>query len=172
MIDCYDIITTNEAGEEIITRVWRAASDNICMSSIYQIVGVIIAIITFIVLFVYCLTIDLLIFNFNPKNGGLFSCPDGFFNFIQHLFITIVVFTLRFLYSWEFLRGLISVGVSIAIIAYIIYKQPYYTLKSNFMAQIPWIIFGSVRLCAEIGYAFEGRFNSYIPQIILSLVIE
>ncbi|KAA6388657.1 MAG: hypothetical protein EZS28_015816, partial [Streblomastix strix] len=169
MIDCYDIVTTNEAGEEIRSSYWRAASDNVCMSNIYQIVGLILAVITFIVLLVYCLTIDLLIFNFNPKNGGLFSCPNGFFNFIQHLFITIVVFTQRFLYQWEFWRGVASVGVSIAIIVYIIYKQPFYNIKSNFMAQIPWIIFGSVRLCAEIGYLFEGIFNSYIPQIILIL---
>lgn len=98
MLDCYDIVTTNEAGEEVRSSYWRAASDNICMGNIYQIVGLVLAIITFIVLLVYCSTLDLLIFNFNPKNGGFFSCPDGFFNFIQHLFITIVVFTQRFLY--------------------------------------------------------------------------
>ncbi|KAA6384804.1 MAG: hypothetical protein EZS28_019668 [Streblomastix strix] len=142
-------------GVIIKTSYWRAATDNICMSNIYQIVGLVLTIITLIVLLVYCLTIDLLIFNFNQKNGGIFSCPDGFFNFIQHLFITIIVFTQRFLCQWEFWRGVASVGVSIAVIVYIIYKQPYYSLKSNFMAQIPWIIFGSVRLCAEIGYLFE-----------------
>ncbi|KAA6383558.1 MAG: hypothetical protein EZS28_020916 [Streblomastix strix] len=94
MIDCYNIVQINEAGEEIRTRYWRAASNNICMSSIYQIVGVILAIITFIVLIVYCGTLDLLIYNFNPKNGGLFSCPDGLFNFIQHIFILSLVFIL------------------------------------------------------------------------------
>ncbi|KAA6400205.1 MAG: hypothetical protein EZS28_004266 [Streblomastix strix] len=120
------LLQINDTGEEIKTSVWRAASDNICMGNIYQIVGVILAIITFIVLIVYCGALDLLIFNFNPKNGGLFSCPDGFFNFIQHLFI---------------------------------------------LSLIPWIIFGSVRLCSEIGYLFEGRFNSYLPQIILILFI-
>ncbi|KAA6394042.1 MAG: hypothetical protein EZS28_010431 [Streblomastix strix] len=170
MIDCYNIIDTNEAGEEIITRVWRAASDNICMSHIYQIVGLILAIITFLILLVYCGTIDLLIYNFNPKNGGLLSCPDGFFNFIQHLFILSLIFILRYIYPWEFWRAVLSVGDSIIVITYITYKQPYYTLKSNFMAQIPWIIFGSVRLCAEIGYAFEKSFNSYIPQIVLIIL--
>ncbi|KAA6396151.1 MAG: hypothetical protein EZS28_008322 [Streblomastix strix] len=98
------VVQINEAGEQIQISYWRAASDNI---------------------FVYCLAIDLLIFNFNPKNGGLFSCPDGFFNFIQHLFI---------------------------------------------QSLIPWIIFGSVRLCVEIGYALERRFYSIIPQIILLLI--
>ncbi|KAA6388655.1 MAG: hypothetical protein EZS28_015818 [Streblomastix strix] len=155
MIDCYKTIDTNELGEKIITKVWRAASDNVCMSNIYQIVGLILTVIALIILLVYCGTIDLLIFNFNPKNGGLFSCPDGFFNFIQHIFILSLVFILRYIYPWEFWRAFLSIGDSIILITYIIYKQPYYSFKSNFMAQIPWIIFGSIRLCAEIGYSLE-----------------
>ncbi|KAA6354647.1 MAG: hypothetical protein EZS28_049826, partial [Streblomastix strix] len=170
MFDCYNIIETNEAGEEIKISVWRAANDNICMGSMYQVVGTVLAAFTFTIVVVYCCTIDLLIYNHNPKNGGLFSCPDGLFNFIQRMFILSLVFILRYIYPWEFWRGVASIGDSIILIVYIVYKQPYYTLKSNFLAQIPWIIFGSVRLCAEIGYALERRFYSIIPQIILLLI--
>ncbi|KAA6384798.1 MAG: hypothetical protein EZS28_019676 [Streblomastix strix] len=159
MFDCYDIIEINEAGEEIITRVWRAASDNVCMSNIYQIVGLILAVFALIVLIVYCGILDLLIFNFNSKNGGLFSCPDGFFNFIQHIFITSLVFILRYIYPWEFWRAFLSIGDSIILCTYIAYKQPYYTLKSNFMAQIPWIIFGSVLQLSLQWYHMECTYS-------------
>jgi uncharacterized membrane protein len=38
------------------------------------------------------------------------------------------------------------------------------------MSLIPWIIFGTIRLCSEISYYLEDYFMSIMPQIIFIII--
>ncbi|KAA6379307.1 MAG: hypothetical protein EZS28_025169 [Streblomastix strix] len=114
--------------------------------------------------------VNIFIFNHNPKNGGLFSSPNGMFKLIQGVSIFILVFSQRLLILWQFWRLVIGVGIPLILVLILIMHNPYYSFISNFLGTIPWIMFGSLRLCLEIGYIIEESSHSIIPQIVFSLV--
>ncbi|KAA6355975.1 MAG: hypothetical protein EZS28_048498, partial [Streblomastix strix] len=150
---------------------WRAAPDIICFKSdVLQIVGAIIAIINLVIFFSLSAVINITIFNHNPKNGGLLSCPNGTFASIQNILLFIIIFVMRMFYRWPFWRFLLSFGISVIIVFYLVILQPYYSIMSNFLSSIQWAIFGSMRLCMEIGYLFQKQMNNYVPSIIFIFI--
>ncbi|KAA6365872.1 MAG: hypothetical protein EZS28_038602, partial [Streblomastix strix] len=74
--DCFSENSFNENGEVISESFWRADSSLGCFKSIHQIISFVIAIMILIFLLTYSIVVNLLIHNHNPKNGGLFSCPN------------------------------------------------------------------------------------------------
>jgi hypothetical protein len=108
--------------------------------------------------------INLLIFHHNPRHGGLFSCRAGIFNTLQSVLLFGVVFAMRMLFAWPFWRGIVTCGTSLVIIIYIYIFQPYFSNLSNLLSCISWVMFGSIRLSAEIGYAIEEASKSVTPQ--------
>ncbi|KAA6361181.1 MAG: hypothetical protein EZS28_043292, partial [Streblomastix strix] len=146
--DCFSETTLNEAGENISQSFWRADNS----------------------LGLYSAMINLLIHNHNPKNGGLFSCPNGVFNLLQGIFVFGIVFSQRLLYDWQFWRGVVGVLVPGILIIILVIRNPYYSYWSNYLATIPWIIFGVMRLLLEIGYAIEESTRSSIPQILFFIL--
>jgi TctA family transporter len=69
---------------------------------------------------------------------------------------------MRELIGWPFWRVVVSVGTS-GFIIIVILKQPFYKFLSNFLTIIPWVLFGAIRLCSEIGYYLEDITRSIIP---------
>ncbi|KAA6388988.1 MAG: hypothetical protein EZS28_015486, partial [Streblomastix strix] len=150
---------------------WRADNDILCFKSdILQIIGSVIAIINLIIFFAMSVILNVSIYNHNPKNGGLLSCPNGSFACLQNVLLFIIIFVMRIFYRWPFWRFLLSVGISVIIILYIVIVQPYYSFMSNFLSTLQWSIFESLRLCMEIGYIFETSMNSIIPTIIFIFI--
>ncbi|KAA6388332.1 MAG: hypothetical protein EZS28_016142 [Streblomastix strix] len=168
--DCYSEQYVSEAGEEITQSFWRADSTLICFSSIYQYISFALSLIILVFLFIYSAVVNLLIFNHNPKNGGLFSCPNGEFNLLQGIFVFGIVFSQRLLYNWQFWRGVVGVLVPVILIIMIVIQNPYYSFWSNYLAAIPWIIFGVMRLFLEIGYAIEEAIHSIVPLILFLII--
>ncbi|KAA6358055.1 MAG: hypothetical protein EZS28_046418, partial [Streblomastix strix] len=100
---------------------WRANPDIICFkNNILQIVGAVIAIINLIVFFSMSIVLNIAIYNHNPKNGGLLSCPNGVFASLQNIMLFGNIFIVRMLYGWPFWRGVVNVGVSILVCVYLI----------------------------------------------------
>ncbi|KAA6393407.1 MAG: hypothetical protein EZS28_011067 [Streblomastix strix] len=164
--DCYSETTLNESGQEISQSFWRADNSLGCFKSVFQIVSFALSLIILVFLFIYSAIVNLLIHNHNPKNGGLFSCPNGIFNLLQGIFVFGIVFSQRLLYDWQFWRGVVGVLVPGILIIILVIQNPYYSFWSNYLCTIPWTIFASMRLSLEIGYAIEEAINSFIPQFI------
>ncbi|KAA6389748.1 MAG: hypothetical protein EZS28_014727 [Streblomastix strix] len=84
-------------------------------NNILQIVSAVIAIINLIVFFIMSIILNIAIYNHNPKNGGLLSCPNGVFASLQNILLFGNIFIVRMLYGWPFWRGVVNVGVSILV---------------------------------------------------------
>ncbi|KAA6401936.1 MAG: hypothetical protein EZS28_002542 [Streblomastix strix] len=118
----------------------------------------------------WIITVQLFKFNHNQKKGGLFGCSSGWFRGLHTILLFSIVFCMRELIDWPFCRGVVSVGTSGVIIIIILMKQPFYKFQSNYLTIIPWSIFGSIKICAEIGYAIEEVTHSIVPQIIFLIL--
>ncbi|KAA6381906.1 MAG: hypothetical protein EZS28_022567, partial [Streblomastix strix] len=119
---------------------WRADPDIICFKDNYlQIVGAVIAIINLIVFFSLSIILNIAIYNHNPKNGGLLSCPNGTFASFQNIMLFGNIFIVRMLYGWPFWRGVVNVGVSILICVY-----AFEGLMNNITPTIIFIFVGAI----------------------------
>ncbi|KAK2963386.1 hypothetical protein BLNAU_1428 [Blattamonas nauphoetae] len=119
-------------------------------------IGFTMSIIFLIVYFALLVVYNLLIYQYNPKYGGLFSIPSPGFQLAESVFIFGVVFAMRTLIDWPFWRFAITVGVSIFLILWILIRQPFYHVMGNFLAIARWTLFGCVRACLELGYLISG----------------
>ncbi|KAA6362888.1 MAG: hypothetical protein EZS28_041585, partial [Streblomastix strix] len=144
---------------------WRPAPTIQCLSGdILQIASTFVSILFLIILFTYTIIVNLFIFPHNPRHGGLFSSRSGVITTFEFIILFGNVFAVRLLFSWPFWRGIVTVGSSLCIVFVHFIYQPYYNMTSNFLVCIAWTLFGSIRLCAEIGYAIELSSHSQVPQ--------
>ncbi|KAA6396306.1 MAG: hypothetical protein EZS28_008169 [Streblomastix strix] len=164
--DCFSESSIDDQGNQISQSFWRANNSLGCFKDTFQIVTFVVSIILLLYLIIYGILINIMIYNHNPKHGGLFSTPSGKFNTLQFIFTFLIVFSQRLLYGWPFWRGVVSVGLSVILVIILILIDPYYTFISNYLTSIPWIVFGSLRLCLEIGYALEKSSESIVPEIL------
>ncbi|KAA6383338.1 MAG: hypothetical protein EZS28_021140 [Streblomastix strix] len=170
--DCYSETSIGDDGQNIKTVIWRGDITLKCLTNAYQILSLLLSIIMVLVLIVYSIINVLFIFNHNPKNGGLFSKSNGKYETLQLIFVVLIVLSMRLLYSWQFWRGVVTVGLSLILVIIIFLYVPYYSFASNYLSGIPWLVFASVRLCGEIGYAVEEATHSFVPQILFLISIE
>ncbi|KAA6390002.1 MAG: hypothetical protein EZS28_014468 [Streblomastix strix] len=108
--------------------------------------------------------IRIFIFNYNPKSYSIFTCRNSAFNVLETVLTFGICFAMRMLVEWPFWRGIVTVGTSLTIVIIIYWYQPYFKYISNVLACIIWTMFGSIRLCLEIGYAVTSASHSEIPQ--------
>ncbi|KAA6381291.1 MAG: hypothetical protein EZS28_023181 [Streblomastix strix] len=113
---------------------------------------------------------SLLIFHFNPKNGGPFAKRKGNTEMIMQFLILFMVLAMRLLSTWWFWR-LVVVVISSGIMIYLtIYNQPHYKLIGNTLYAIIFIGVAVIRLFLEIGYLIERSTQSIIPTIVFMIV--
>ncbi|KAA6379106.1 MAG: hypothetical protein EZS28_025366, partial [Streblomastix strix] len=155
--DCFK----DEEGKNI----WRADITIQCLNgNILHIIGFIIGIVFLITFLIYSVLIRTFIFNFNPKSYSLFTCRNSAFNVFEVIMTFGICFAMRMLVEWPFWRGIVTVGTSLTIVIIIYWYQPYFKYISNVLTCIIWTMFGSIRLCLEIGYAVTSASHSEIPQ--------
>ncbi|KAK2963502.1 hypothetical protein BLNAU_1545 [Blattamonas nauphoetae] len=53
---------------------------------------------------------------------------------------------------------------------YVLFKQPYYHLHSNFLICVEMTLYGSIHLCLEIGFIIDQNFNTILGTIISGLM--
>ncbi|KAK2940803.1 hypothetical protein BLNAU_24290 [Blattamonas nauphoetae] len=109
------------------------------------------------------------IFQIDPRPRGYFSTPSAIFQTLRICVIFVIVITQRFLTDWAFWRALITIGISVAMAAYVIICQPYYHFHSNFLICVEMTIYGSMRLCSEIGFIFDQKLTNIVGTIILGV---
>ncbi|KAA6376681.1 MAG: hypothetical protein EZS28_027793 [Streblomastix strix] len=76
------------------------------------------------------------------------------------------------LYSKQFWRGVVTIGLSLILVIIIFLYIPYYSFASNYLSAIPQLIFARVRFCSEIGYAIEEATHSFVPQVLFFISTE
>eukprot|EP00770_Monocercomonoides_exilis_P012324 MONOS_12268.1-p1 / transcript=MONOS_12268.1 / gene=MONOS_12268 / organism=Monocercomonoides_exilis_PA203 / gene_product=unspecified product / transcript_product=unspecified product / location=Mono_scaffold00668:16046-17488(-) / protein_length=481 / sequence_SO=supercontig / SO=protein_coding / is_pseudo=false len=111
-----------------------------------------------------------MIFNHNPKHGGLWSSPSGLWQAVDSSLVFGCIFAMRTLIEWPFWRGVVTVGTSLVLIIYFVYIQPIYKLNGNLLMASKWCLFGCLRLIDEIGFAIEGATHNWVITIILQVV--
>ncbi|KAA6379266.1 MAG: hypothetical protein EZS28_025207 [Streblomastix strix] len=108
--------------------------------------------------------LNIAIYNHNPKNGGLLSCPNGTFASLQNIMLFGNIFIVRMLYGWPFWRGVVNVGVSILICVYLVCSVyilfVHVEFSFDFVMDDLWVD----------DYAFEGLMNNIAPTIIFIFV--
>ncbi|KAK2944990.1 hypothetical protein BLNAU_20067 [Blattamonas nauphoetae] len=142
-------------------------------SEVLTVVGLAMSLI-FLVIFVgLTFLYHLLIFQHNPKYGGFFSAPSFHFQLVEAVLLFGSVFAMRMLIDWPFWRFAVTVGVSILLVFWAVFQQPYYRFKGNFLAALKWTIFGCIRALLELGYLISGFIkttNAAMIQLIISIV--
>ncbi|KAH7820813.1 uncharacterized protein MONOS_5757 [Monocercomonoides exilis] len=135
----------------------------------FAVSGFAVGVVTICLLLGHAFLIRSMIFNHNPKHGGLWSSPSGTWQSLDSCLMVGCVFAMRMLYAWPFWRGVVTVGTSLGMVVYFVWKQPIYKLKGNVLRASTWCIFGCMRLLGEIGYAIEGAVGLWIVPLILQL---
>ncbi|KAA6401417.1 MAG: hypothetical protein EZS28_003056 [Streblomastix strix] len=155
--DCFK----DEEGKNI----WRADVTIQCLSgNVLHIIGFIIGIVFLLCYLSYSVVIRIFIFNYNPKSYSIFTCKNSTFNVLETVLTFGICFAMRMLVEWPFWRGIVTVGTSLTIVIIIYWYQPYFKYISNVLTCILWTMFGSIRLCLEVGYSVTRASHSEIPQ--------
>ncbi|KAH7817482.1 uncharacterized protein MONOS_7384 [Monocercomonoides exilis] len=155
--DCY------EYGGQMI----RRESEGTCLSGFLSILGFDISVVVLCFQLISSFLINNMIYNHNPKHGGLWSSPSGQWQAVDSSLVFGCVFAMRTLIEWPFWRGVVTVGTSLAMIIYFVYIQPIYKLSGNLLMGSKWCLFGCLRLIDEIVYAIEGATHNWIVTIVL-----
>ncbi|KAH7815719.1 uncharacterized protein MONOS_96 [Monocercomonoides exilis] len=111
-----------------------------------------------------------MIFNHNPKHGGLWSSPRGLWQSMDSLLVFGCVFAMRMLFGWTFWRGVVTIGSSMVMMVYFVYIQPIYKLNGNLLMASKWCMFGCLRLFDEIANTIEGATGNWKITIVLQAV--
>ncbi|KAH7823794.1 uncharacterized protein MONOS_1874 [Monocercomonoides exilis] len=144
--------------------------DSNSYADLIPLLGFVIAIVTLVYVLLSSFIINNMIFNHNPKHGGLWSSPRGLWQAVDTSFVFGCVFAMRTLIEWPFWRGVVTVGSSLVMMVYFVYIQPIYKLNGNLLMASKWCMFGCLRLIDEIAYAIEGATGNWTITIVLQAV--
>ncbi|KAH7820960.1 uncharacterized protein MONOS_11592 [Monocercomonoides exilis] len=158
--DCY------ESGGQIVHRGFGGS----CTGDLVSILGFVAGIAVLSLQLVSSFVVKNMIYNHNPKHGGLWSSPSGVWQGVESCLVFGCVFAMRTLIEWPFWRGVVTVGASVGMVVYFVYEQPIYKLRGNVLMGSKWCMFGCLRLIDEIAYAIEGATGNWIVTIVLQAV--
>ncbi|KAK2954495.1 hypothetical protein BLNAU_10515 [Blattamonas nauphoetae] len=142
-------------------------------AEVLTVVGLAMSLIFLVIFLALTFMYHLLIFQHNPKYGGFFSTPTFQFQLMEGVLLFGSVFAMRMLIDWPFWRFAVTVGVSILLVFWAIFQQPYYHFIGNFLAALKWTIFGCVRALLELGYLISGFIktpNAAMIQLIITII--
>ncbi|KAK2943718.1 hypothetical protein BLNAU_21369 [Blattamonas nauphoetae] len=135
-----------------------------------QAIGFALSIVFCVLLFAMLIMYYLLIFQHNPKYGGMFSMPSFQYQLVQALMHFGIVFAMRMLIDWPFWRFAVTVGVSALLVVWVLLKQPYYHFMGNYLSIVQWTVFGCIRALLELGYLICGFIKTPNADTILLIV--
>ncbi|KAH7830600.1 uncharacterized protein MONOS_691 [Monocercomonoides exilis] len=158
--DCY------ESGGQMI----QHGFESICFNDSMSISGFVISVVILAYILLSSFFVNNMIYNHNPKYGGLWSSPCGLWQALDSSLVYGCVFAMRMLYGWPFWRGVVTVGSSLVLTMYFVYIQPIYKLNGNLLMACKWCMFGCLRLFGEVGYAIEGAAHNWIVTVVLQVV--
>ncbi|KAK2951215.1 hypothetical protein BLNAU_13831 [Blattamonas nauphoetae] len=133
-------------------------------------VGAVIAIVFLVLYFVMVAMYHFFIFRSNPKRGGYFAAPSGAFQTAIIVFVFGLIFCQRLLVDWAFWRAVVSVGTAAGFVLAVIMTQPFYSLFSNFLIVLLFTVYGTLRLCLEIGFLIDSGTGTIIGTIVMAVV--
>ncbi|KAH7821012.1 uncharacterized protein MONOS_7689 [Monocercomonoides exilis] len=145
------------------------ASKLSCFKDSLTFCGLIMGIIGLAYFLLMSFLLNSMIFEHHPKHGGLWSSPNGMWQSIESSILYGCVFAMRVLFAWPFWRGVVTVGSSLVMVVYFVWKQPIYKLPGNLLKASTWCIFGCVRLCGEIGFVIEGATGVWAVSVALQV---
>ncbi|KAH7825164.1 uncharacterized protein MONOS_1463 [Monocercomonoides exilis] len=163
---CITIFDCYESGGQTIHRGFEGS----CFGDLLLIFRFVISIVVLSLMLISSIFINNMIFNHNPKHGGLWSSPSGLWQAVDSSLVFGCVFAMRMLYGWPFWRGAVTIGSSLVMMVYFVYIQPIYKLNGNLLMGSKWCLFGCLRLIDEILYAIEGATGNWIITIVLQVV--
>ncbi|KAK2960695.1 putative hemerythrin [Blattamonas nauphoetae] len=135
-----------------------------------QAIGFALSIVFCVILFAMMFMYYLLIYQHNPKYGGMFSMPNFQYQLVQAFMHFGIVFAMRMLIDWPFWRFAVTVGVSALLVVWVLLKQPYYHFMGNYLSIVQWTVFGCIRALLELGYLICGFIKTPNADTILLIV--
>ncbi|KAH7826403.1 uncharacterized protein MONOS_4221 [Monocercomonoides exilis] len=123
----------------------------VCWDTVHIIITVF-SLLVFICVAFFHMYYSLLIFNMNPKRGGLNSHCNGKAAAIISLFITMQVVVTRVTMTDRGWRSILTVVPALGVLAFVMMTLPFYHIEKNVWIAVTLICYWWIRWGCEIGY--------------------